>query len=128
MSGPIANPPHIVIASTRRSWSAEQKRAIVAEAAATGATISAVARRHGIHSSLLFRWRREHLGAERAAARQPAPVFVPLSLPAPAATPVGERPISATIEIELAGGHRLRADASIDVSVLRGVIEALVGR
>jgi hypothetical protein len=32
------------------------------------------------------------------------------------------------LEIELAGGHRLRADASVDVTVLRGVIEALVGR
>jgi hypothetical protein len=32
------------------------------------------------------------------------------------------------IELELAGGHRLRADASIDIAVLRGVIEVLVGR
>ena len=32
------------------------------------------------------------------------------------------------IEIELACGHRLRADASIDVTVLRSVIEALVGQ
>ena len=128
MSGPTANPAHIVIASTRRSWSAEQKLAIVAEAAAPGATISAVARRHGIHSSLLFRWRREHLEAERATVRPAPPAFVPLSLPAPAATPVSDRPTSAMIEIELAGGHRLRADASIDIAVLRALIEALVGR
>ena len=30
-----------------------------------------------------------------------------------------ERAAAAVIEIELAGGHRLRADASIDVAVLR---------
>jgi hypothetical protein len=30
-----------------------------------------------------------------------------------------ERTATAVIEIELAGGHRLRADASIDVAVLR---------
>jgi transposase len=127
MSGPSANPTHIVIASTRRSWSAEQKRAIVAEAEV--ATVSAVARHHGVHASLLFRWRRELLEAERAALGPPQPAFVPLSLPAPAGgAAVGERSANPMIEIELAGGHRLRADASIEVAGLRSVIEALVGR
>ena len=32
------------------------------------------------------------------------------------------------IEIELASGHRLRADASVDIDLLRTLIEALVGR
>ncbi len=129
MSGPTPNPPHIVIASTRRAWSAEQKRAIVAEAEVAGATISAVARHHGVHASLLFRWRRELLEAERAAVRPPQPAFVPLALPAPTGgAAVGERSSNPMIEIELAGGHRLRADASIEIAVLRSVIEALVGR
>jgi hypothetical protein len=39
-----------------------------------------------------------------------------------------KRAAAAVIEIELAGGHRLRADASIDIAVLRSLIEALVGR
>jgi transposase len=129
MSGPTANPSHIVIASTRRSWSAEQKRAIVAEVQVAGTTISDVARRYGIHSSLLFRWRRELLEAERAAARPPQPAFVPLALPAPTgAGSVSERSTSPMIEIDFAGGHRLRADASIDIAVLRSVIEVLVNR
>ena len=129
MSGPAANPPHIVIAGTRRSWSVQQKREIVAEAQVAGATISEVARRHGLRSSLLFRWRREFLDAEQAAARPPQPAFVPLSLPAPAGVAiVGERFSSAMIEIELAGGHRLRADASIDAGLLRSLIELLVSR
>jgi len=129
MSGPTPNPPHIVIASTRRAWSAEQKRAIVAEAEVAGATISAVARHHGVHASLLFRWRRELLEAEQAAVRPPQPAFVPLALPAPTGgAAVGERSSNPMIEIELAGGHRLRADASIEIAVLRSVIEALVGR
>jgi transposase len=129
MSGPVANPAHIVIASTRRSWSAEQKRAIIAETQVAGATTSAVARRHGVHSSLLFRWRREFLEAERAAARPSQPAFVALRLPAPAGvTTIGERSANPMIEIELAGGHRLRADASIDVAILRSLLEVLVGR
>lgn len=32
------------------------------------------------------------------------------------------------IEIELAGGHRLRTEGNVDVGVLRGVIETLIGR
>ncbi len=47
-----------VVAETRRRWSAEEKRGIVAEAAQPCANVSAVARRHGIKPSLLFRWRR----------------------------------------------------------------------
>jgi transposase len=129
MSGPTANPAHIVIASTRRSWSAEQKRAIIAETQVAGVTTSAVARRHGVHSSLLFRWRREFFEAERAAACPPQPAFVALGLPAPAGvTTVSERSASAMIEIELAEGHRLRADGSIDVAILRSLLEVLVGR
>ena len=60
MSGPKAF-SHTVVASTRRSWAAWEKRAIVDEARRATSSISAVARRHGITPSLLFRWRRELL-------------------------------------------------------------------
>lgn len=43
--------------SNRRSFSEAQKRAMVAETEAPGATVSAVARRHGVVTSMLFRWR-----------------------------------------------------------------------
>jgi transposase len=124
----MSSPTHVIVASTRRAWTSEQKRAILAEAKNPATTISAVARRHGIAPSLLFRWRREALDAEHAAALPPQPPFVPLSLPVPANAAVCERPGTGMIEIELVGGHRLRADASIDITVLRSVIEALVGR
>ncbi|WP_461369763.1 transposase [Candidatus Darwinibacter acetoxidans] len=58
LTGLMAHSPHIVVASTRRSWSREEKRAIIAEVRETRTTVSAVARRHGLHPSLLFRWRR----------------------------------------------------------------------
>lgn len=132
----MTNPPHVVVAGTRRTWSREQKRAILAEADDPATTASAVARRHGLHSSLLFRWRRAAL-AERQAL-QPAPgasappAFVPLALPAPAANETEAetkaRTGSGVIEIELAGGHRLRVEAGADVTLLQGVIAALTGR
>jgi hypothetical protein len=42
---------------TRRSFSAEEKLAIVLETERPGETVSAVARRHGVVTSMLFRWR-----------------------------------------------------------------------
>jgi transposase len=122
----MSNPTHIVVAGTRRSWTPEQKQAILAEAKSAATTVSAVARRHGLTPSLLFRWRHEALDAERAAALPPQAAFVPLCLPGPVST--CERTQPGIIEIELAAGHRLRADTSVDVGVLRTLIEALVGR
>jgi transposase len=46
----------------RRSWSDEEKRAFVMRAFAPGATVSQVAADADIHTSLLFRWRRELRG------------------------------------------------------------------
>ena len=84
----MTNPSHVVTASTRRAWSAAQKRAIVAETELPGATLSEVARRHHLHSSLLFRWR-QHGFADRDEAAAPVkmgarPTFVPLTLAGPA--------------------------------------------
>src|SRR5215218_8393966 len=80
MSGPKAF-SHTVVASTRRSWAAWEKRAIVDEAQRATGSISAVARRHGITPSLLFRWRRELRQPEQPAEPPPAPAFVPLVRP-----------------------------------------------
>ena len=46
-------------AGRRRSWTAEQKARIGAETCAEGATVSAVARRHGLTAQQLFAWRRK---------------------------------------------------------------------
>lgn len=42
----------------RRRWSPEEKRALVEEAEQPGMSISAVARKYGIHPNQVFRWRR----------------------------------------------------------------------
>ena len=111
--------------STRRVWSAEEKRAIVAEVEEPGATVSMVARRHNLHSSLLFRWRRDGVAKTSATAAPSQPAFIPLALPGPA-NPPSAAPAAGTIEIELAGGHRLRTEGNVDAAMLRGVIAALL--
>ena len=126
----MTNPPHVVTASTRRAWSAAEKRAIVAETELPGATVSEVARRHHLHSSLLFRWRRHGLaGRDDAAAPVKAaaqPTFVPLALAGPVDPPSSAS--EGVIEIDLAGGHRLRARGRVDAAVLGSVVAALVER
>lgn len=42
----------------RRRWTTEQKLELVMQTLAPGASLSLVARRYGVHSSVLFRWRR----------------------------------------------------------------------
>jgi transposase len=125
MSGPKAF-AHTVVASTRRSWAAWEKRAIVDEARRTTSSISSVARRHGITPSLLFRWRRERLQQEQSAERPPDPAFVPLVLPSPVETP---RPPEegGVVEVEWAGG-RVRIAGPVDLATIVAVLGILAGR
>jgi transposase len=121
----------VIVADARRRWTREQKQSIVAECGAGRASVSAVARKHNIAPNLLFRWRREFGIGRQAVMAQPA--FVPVALPVPSAKASaadGPRPAvqSGLIEIELAGGRRLRVDSSIDAAALRRVIEVLEGR
>jgi len=135
MSGYGTSPRYDVVATTRRSWSREQKQAIVAEIDAGGVTLSEVARRHGMHASLLFRWRKalgSVMGApaiddERAESTAVTPRFVPVMLPAPpappATTPGPAKP--SPIEIVLDGGRTVRVGADVDIGALVRIIAAL---
>ena len=125
--------------TTRRSWSKRQKQAIVAEIDAGGATLSEVARRHGIHSSLLFRWRKtlgSVMGAPPVAAGATtstavAQRFVPMMLPAPLTPPEPTRERASvavktgTIEIVLDGRRTVRVGADVDTGALVRIVEAL---
>ncbi|WP_203159401.1 hypothetical protein [Methylobacterium aquaticum] len=65
--------------------------------------------------------------AEPQASAAP-PTFIPLALPPPppATTEVPAEP--GLIEIDLAGGHRVRAAAGADLTLRQGAIAALLGR
>src|SRR5512135_2798129 len=75
----------------RRRWSAEEKLRMVNELSRPGATVSLVARRNDINSSLLFKWRK--LAREGAFGALPDGVagFVPVRL---ACSKVRQRKIS----------------------------------
>ena len=72
MSGDGFSRRYSVVADTRRRWSEDEKQAIIGEALQPGVNVSAVARRHGIKPSLLFRWRKmAQKEAKPAAAQRP---------------------------------------------------------
>ena len=127
MSGPETSARFVITADTRRQWPAAAKRAIVTEAA-QAKSVSEVARRHAIAPGLLYRWRRQLAKADRGCEQPAAVTFLPVALPVPpvASPPPARR--SGMIEIELAGGRRVRVDGAVDVGALKRIVDVLEGR
>lgn len=120
-----------IVAETRRRWTAEDRRRIVVESET--APVSMVARRHGVAVSLVFRWRRQAgLPGKREGVKKADAVFVPVMLAAPPEAPLEtpgvQAPDGGLIEIELAGGRRVRLSGAVDVQALKRVIAVLEGR
>jgi len=120
----------------RRRYALAEKRAMVEETHVHGASVPEVAQRHGVNANLLSVWRRQHkfgkltddVSRERPALL-PVQVGTPTLVPSERATAQGapKRP-SAPIEVEFAGGHRLRICSGVDRQLLRELIRVLSGR
>ena len=105
----------------RRYWSPVEKERIVAAAMEPGAVASEVARAAGIHSSQLFRWRQQL--CEQA---QIPAVFNPVAVtPEPEAASPALPEKAGVIEIEFAGGGRMRISGSVDASTVSALMKAL---
>jgi transposase len=130
----------------RRRFSVEQKLAILTEATAPGANLSAVARRHGLLPAQVYKWRRlAELGVIGVPGASELPSFVAveitkdvLSLPAPV---LEDKPAAADdaprrrrrkkaglIEIELENGRRVWVDRDVDAAALERVLDVLARR
>ena len=105
--------------SSRRRWSNAQKRRIVAESYRDGESAAAVARRHGVYSSVLSRWRRRYGTAADTGAG-----FVPVVVEAP--EPAREA-APGRMEIVLGDDVRVVVDATVHAAALARVL-AVVGR
>jgi transposase len=113
---------------TKRLWTDEEKQSICFQTAAPGVSVAQVARRYAVNANLIFKWLRDPRFAPKPAS-VPAPSeearFLPVEIvaeeQAPAAAPVAEN----RIEIELAGGHRMRISGSYDPEALARLIRGL---
>lgn len=115
---------------TKRLWTDDEKRSICLQTAAPGVSVSQVALRYAVNANLIFKWRRDPRYAPDPV---PAPGlsegsrFLPVEIietvKPPSAAPVAEN----LIEIDLAGGHRLRISGSYDPEALARLIRGLSG-
>ncbi len=124
----------------RRRYTTAEKRAIVEETRQRGASVAMVAHRHGINANLVFGWRRLHQQGllEPDAAATAAPLLpVRISTPTvvankpapPATTSVRSRQgAQGSIDIEFAGGTRVRVQGEVDRATLARVIDVLSSR
>jgi len=113
---------------TKRLWTDEEKRSICFQTAAPGVSVAQVARRYAVNANLIFKWLRDPRFAPDPAsvpASSEEARFLPVEIvaeeQAPAAAPVAEN----RIEIELAGGHRMRISGSYDPEALARLIRGL---
>ena len=114
----------------RRRWTTAEKRQVVEESLASGASVIEVARRHDVHPNLLTVWRRQaRTGAFGLALRPEDEVqFTAVSVapePPPAWTARAEP--GGTIEIAFANGVQLRITGAVDPATLTAAIAALSG-
>jgi transposase len=120
----------------RRRYTIAEKRAIVEETRRRGASVAEVAQRHGVNANLLFGWRRLYQqGVLREGSSGEPATLLPVKVTTPTLVP-SEREAAKTpasrasgsIEIEFAGGQRLRIRGRVDRATLTRVIAALSRR
>lgn len=114
----------------RRRWSAAEKVRLVAAMSEPGAVVTEIARRFGVETSLLYRWRRQFASERRASAFVPLQIeaeasetslpadFVCSPEPPPAAPP-------ASIAISFGEQVRVTVEGAPDATTLANVIAAL---
>jgi transposase len=114
----------------RRMRTLEEKRRIVAEASAPGASVAEVARRHGVNANLLFCWCRQYkqgvLGQHtRAPAVKLLPVQVSSEPEVPAAESLARAVGEGRIEITLAKDARIVIIGAVAVERIEQVLTML---
>jgi transposase len=104
----------------RRTYTQAQKLQILEEAAQPGASVSAVARRHGINDNILYIWRKQRLG--KLSPMLPVTVMTERATPSARSSGADTR-----IEIRTAAGHHIKLGADADAQMVQVVLAALRG-
>ena len=115
----------------RRRWSDDEKRRLVSEAFAPGATVSHVARQRGVATSCLFAWRKRFPAVPGGGPQEEPPRLIPLMVDgAPADSPhtmdTASIPmLSRHAVITWPDGLRLEVPAGYPATGLKALIAAL---
>jgi transposase len=113
---------------TKRLWTDEEKQSICFQTAAPGVSVAQVARRYAVNANLIFKWLRDPRFAPDPAL-VPAPSeearFLPVEVVAETKAPAAELVAENRIEVDLAGGHRMRISGCYDPEALARLIRGL---
>lgn len=113
---------------TKRLWTDEEKRSICFQTVAPGVSVAKVARRYAVNANLIFKWLRDPRYAPDPASVPPLPEqarFLPVEIVAEPRPAAAAHAADNHIEIELAGGHRMRISGSYDPEALARLIRGL---
>ena len=113
---------------TKRLWTDEEKRSICFQTIAPGVSVAQVARRYAVNANLIFKWLRDPRYAPDPASAPPVSEearFLPVEIVAETRSAPTAPAAENHIEIELAGGHRMRISGSYDPEALARLIRGL---
>jgi len=91
-------------------------------------SVAQVTRRYAVNANLIFKWLRDPRYASDptlASSVLEAPRFLPVEIVAETKAPMAMPAADNHIEIELAGGHRMRISGSYDPEALARLIRGL---
>src|SRR5947208_6483938 len=114
----------------RRRRALEEKRRIVEETLAAGASVARVARRHAVNANQVFYWRKKYregrLGKVSSSNLLPVTISEIPTNKSGQVRGVAPRCTSGTMEIQVAKGQ-LRVMGNVEAEALRTVLEYLLG-
>jgi len=112
---------------TRRLWTDEEKRSICLQTTAPGVSVAQVALRYTVNANLIFKWLRDpkYRPVPGTGSIEGGLRFLPVEIVAEAKAPVAMPAAMNHIEIELAGGHRMRISGGYDPEALARLIRGL---
>ena len=123
-----------MVRRTKRLWTDEEKLSICLQTTAADVLVAQVARRYALNANMIFKWLRDARYAPGPAhSAVDAPVFLPVEIVNPTRSEAA-RPVlpgcvlpECLLEIEIAGGHRLRVSGSYEPEALARLIRGLSG-
>lgn len=112
-----------------RSWPEALKREIVAASFEPGCSVSTVARRYDVNANQVFSWRRRFRAGSSPPAAPDLLQLVPVMVAAEPLGDLGPAPDAMSrIEIDLAGGYRIRVGSGFASDALRQLLDVLERR
>ena len=123
-----------VVRRTKRLWTDEEKRSICVQTTAPDVSVAQVARRYALNANMIFKWLRDARYAPGSVqVAVDLPVFLPIEVVSPTRSDVARAILpdsalpSCLLEVEIAGGHRLRVSGAYDPEALVQLIRGLSG-